>query len=98
MTTDAPTPTICRCGETLDTVKAPVPGDVSICAYCGAVYQFDEQLVRQPLDVDAIAALVVKQPGLKADLKVARFVLRALEIHCRRAGLSGVFHPGQATR
>lgn len=49
-----------ECGNHLDAVTAvsedasPKPGDLSICAYCGCMLQFDKDLLVEPISEEAL--------------------------------------------
>lgn len=54
--------THCECGAPLDACDdvanhgcAPDPGDMTICVYCGAVYQFDNGKIARKASPEAIA-------------------------------------------
>lgn len=59
-TTRLPT-SICTCGKALDAARPakdrnimPEEGDLTVCAYCCAVWAFKEDLTLEPIDVETL--------------------------------------------
>lgn len=57
--TDLPLQAItCTCGATIDAAtgddRVPVPGDYSLCAYCGDLSEWSEDFTRIPVDFDTL--------------------------------------------
>lgn len=71
-----------ECGESLDGVtpatdddRPPEPGDLSVCAYCGVMLQFDADLKSQPLTAEEFVELPVE---VREQLKGAVRVIKEL--------------------
>jgi hypothetical protein len=64
---------VCTCGNTLDAAtadvnKSPAHGDLSLCCYCGALNQFDENLKLQPVPDDKFDGIQMVSPSDREDL------------------------------
>ena len=44
----------------IDTDRSPEPGDLSVCAYCGAISEFDEGLNLKPLSDEELLVIAAE--------------------------------------
>ena len=62
-TTEVPESACISCGKIFDVVSdvlaenMPIPGDVSICLYCGELAIFDKRMMLRPLKESEISAI-----------------------------------------
>jgi hypothetical protein len=60
----------CSCGKVLEAAtgfqnkQAPQPGDITLCVYCGALYQFTANMEHDPVVLDALSGLRPKDRRL----------------------------------
>lgn len=66
-----------NCGHSLDAATSlkgnhrPQPGDVSVCAYCGTILKFDDELRMQVIDPEHLARLPEQQQRELARVRAA---------------------------
>jgi hypothetical protein len=62
-------PSICRCGRPLDAAAPtghtdrPTPGAISICAYCGRLQMYDDDLKLRTMTEDELREVMASDVG-----------------------------------
>lgn len=74
---------ICKCKNQLNAQMAvgddeaqPKPGDLTVCAYCGALYQFDANMTPQPVAAFREFTFRILAPDVMRNIDLVREAIK----------------------